>query len=1155
VETVPKRQFQRRTGLKMASRGGFGLARFFALLTVLVALSGLVGTTSALAAPGEMGEARRASSSPDEPSLVVGPEGEVLLTDEETEPVGPGIEHTAFDRLDSRGWIRGDLLTVDLGKRGVSTDLLFPGKVAAAEPLSDSAEREGAVAGVNGDFFDIGNTKAPLGAQTKDGKLLKGQFPGWTNAVGVGRDRIGRLAQVALEGTVALPGGERKLDAFNQPNIPQNGVALYTPLWGSGDRKSAVANAARVREVVLRDGRVESVAESVGENTIPEGASVLVGREAGADALAGLEPGDPVSVSYRPKTDSASPLRFSVGGNIVLLRDGTLPALDDVASEPRTAAGFSADGKTMYLATIDGRQRDSRGMTMRELGELMLGFGADDALNLDGGGSSTLLAREPGEEDPDVENSPSDGSERPVPNGVGIFVAEGSGRLEGFDVEPVGEDENATRVFPGLTRTFEAKGYDETYAPVSTRGTRWNVRPGSVGRFDRDGVFRARKTGEAVAEARLRGERGTSELRVLGELSRVETGPERLGLVEGGEGEFTVTGYDADGYAAPIEPRDVKLEYDGSVVAISPTEGGAFRVVPKISDGSTLVTLRVLGKETYLPITVGLKTEAVSGFEEPGAWTFSKFPAAVGGSMDFVPGRNGQALRLSYDFSTTTATRAAYANANPLLNLPGEPRRIGMWVNGDGNGAWLRTVVRDASGTNYTLTLAPEVDWSGWRYVEAVVPDGVQYPLQLSRIYPVETNRADQYTGQLLFDDLSVSLTPSVEVPEKPVVRDPVIVQNGSLDEGRWKFAVISDTQFVGKAPDSDLVRTTRESLRKILASDPEFLVIAGDFVDTGYPEDFELAERILREEIGDRIPVYYIPGNHELIGPGNLDNFRARFGETRYTFDQNGTRFILLNSSTGSLRTSDFQQLVEMKASLDDAARDRTVKNVVVVAHHPTRDPLPTQNSQLSDRKEAALVEEWLTEFREESGGKGAFYLASHAQSVNVQRVEGVPYMVMPPNGKAPYGPAGNGGLNGWALFGIDPKPAKDPGDSGGEWLRAEVRPLLESAEISAPDSLAAGETVEASATGTQPGGRQIPLRYPATVAWSGSENLFVGSGQEAERAERSRRYAAVFDPETGELRALRGGEEVTLRVESNGVGAEKRVRLTGVGALPEAA
>jgi len=1140
-----------------------GTRRFFALFALLTFLLGLSGAGPALAVPGEMGEARRASSSPDEPGLVVGPEGEVILTDRETETVGPGIEHTAFDRLDSRGWIRGDLLTVDLDERGVSTDLLFPGRVAAAEPLSDSAEREGAVAGVNGDFFDIGNTKAPLGAQIKGGELLKGEFPGWTNAVGVGEDRIGRLAQVALEGTVALPDGERELDAFNQPNIPEGGIALYTPLWGSGDRKSGVAGASPVREVVIRNGRVESVAEGVGENTVPEGASVLVGREAGADALANLEAGDPVSVSYRPKTDSLSPLRFSVGGNVVLLRDGALPALDDRASEPRTAASFSADGGTMYLVTIDGRQRDSRGMTLLELGELMRGFGADDALNLDGGGSSTLLAREPGEEDADVENSPSDGSERPVPNGVGIFVAEGSGRLEGFDVEPAGEDENASRLFPGLTRTFEAKGYDETYAPVSTRGTQWSVRPGSLGRFDRDGVFRARRSGEGLVEARYRGERGTSELRVLGELSRVETDPERLGLVEGGGGEFTVTGYDADGYAAPVEPRDVELEYDESVVEISPAEGGAFRVVPKTSEGSTLVTLRVLGREAYLPVTVGLKTEAVSGFEEPSAWTFLRFPAAVGGSIDFVPGRNGQALRLSYDFSTTTATRAAYANASPPLSLPGEPQRIGLWVNGDGNGAWLRTVVRDASATNYTLTLAPEVNWTGWRYVEAVVPDGVQYPLQLSRIYPVETNRADQYTGGLLFDDLSVSVTPPVEVPEKPVVRDPLIVQNGFLGEDRWRFAVISDSQFVGKAPDSDLVRTTRESLRQILAADPEFLVIAGDFVDTGYPEDFELAERILREEVGDRIPVYYVPGNHEIIGPGNLENFEARFGETRYTFDRNGTRFILLNSSTGSLRTSDFDQLLDMKRSLDDAARDRSVENVVVVAHHPTRDPLPTQNSQLSDRKEAALVEEWLTEFREESGGKGAQYIASHAQSVNVERVEGVPYMVMPPNGKAPYGPAEAGGLNGWALFGVDPKPAKPgrgpapgrPGDPGEGWLRAEVRPLLEGAEISAPDSLAAGDTAEVSATGTQPGGRRIPLRYPATVAWSGSENLFIGSGREAERAERSRRYDAIFDPETGELRALRGGEEVTLRVESNGVGAEKRVSLAGAGALPEAA
>src|SRR4029453_12668810 len=103
-------------------------------------------------------------------------------------------------------------------------------------------------------------------------------------------------------------------------------------------------------------------------------------------------------------------------------------------------------------------------------------LGAYHALNLDGGGSSTMLAREPGSDAVQVENQPSDGGERPVPNGLAIFSPAGSGSLRGYWVEtamdplrspglsPV-KGGRPDRVFPGLTRKLSAAGYDETYGP------------------------------------------------------------------------------------------------------------------------------------------------------------------------------------------------------------------------------------------------------------------------------------------------------------------------------------------------------------------------------------------------------------------------------------------------------------------------------------------------------------------------------------------------------------------------------------------------------------------------------------------------------------------------------------------------------------------
>lgn len=99
-----------------------------------------------------------------------------------------------------------------------------------------------------------------------------------------------------------------------------------------------------------------------------------------------------------PPTDS---LREAVSGRPILLVDGaSAPALDDFPGAtqraPRTAVGLSRDTRTLYFVVVDGRQRDSRGMSLRELAELFIELGADRAMNLDGGGSSELYLRDRG---------------------------------------------------------------------------------------------------------------------------------------------------------------------------------------------------------------------------------------------------------------------------------------------------------------------------------------------------------------------------------------------------------------------------------------------------------------------------------------------------------------------------------------------------------------------------------------------------------------------------------------------------------------------------------------------------------------------------------------------------------------------------------------
>jgi exopolysaccharide biosynthesis protein len=92
----------------------------------------------------------------------------------------------------------------------------------------------------------------------------------------------------------------------------------------------------------------------------------------------------------------------AVGGRPVLVRDGAVTG--DVDTEgnagfrernPRTAAGISRNGRRLILVAVDGREYQNAGMTLRELADLMLALGARDAINLDGGGSTTMVYADP----------------------------------------------------------------------------------------------------------------------------------------------------------------------------------------------------------------------------------------------------------------------------------------------------------------------------------------------------------------------------------------------------------------------------------------------------------------------------------------------------------------------------------------------------------------------------------------------------------------------------------------------------------------------------------------------------------------------------------------------------------------------------------------
>lgn len=371
-----------------------------------------------------------------------------------TEHLAHGVDYRQFTVKGSQGTVHGHVLVADLADPHVRLDLLTPGAVGAREAVSRLADAQGAVGAVNGDFFDITEAQhpgvAPTGSsdgpEIASGRALKAAVPnaqrfgpamppGETteDVLGMGVDHRMRLDRLTLKGEVRTRQGTYPLGGLNQYALPVGGIGAYTADWGTVSRQRAVCGSDTSRadgcstdtyEVAVRQGRVAATASAPGAGAVPEGTTVLLGRDAGADRLRTLRVGDPVAVSeHLAPAATAIPYVFAVGG-FPVLRDGApLPGLDTRTAATRTAAGFGDEGRTLYLLALDGSAESDAGLTVTELAGVLHEMGADDAVNLDGGGSTTLVARDPGATAVTVRNHPSGGAERPVANAIGVFAS------------------------------------------------------------------------------------------------------------------------------------------------------------------------------------------------------------------------------------------------------------------------------------------------------------------------------------------------------------------------------------------------------------------------------------------------------------------------------------------------------------------------------------------------------------------------------------------------------------------------------------------------------------------------------------------------------------------------------------------------------------
>jgi len=664
------------------------------------------------------------------------------------QPIAPGVTHE--QRVEAEGpWVI-DVLRISRTADRVRlvptlSQGLVRGTATIPAQLPPSTESERPVAAVNGDFFAmVGEDQGtPRGAHIAGSELVRSGVGG--PAVVIGSD--GRLAitEVGFQGVVTRADGSAfALIGVNQ-EIPDPGLVLYTPAYGGRSRQVEGPTALATTDgLPLRtDGVLMArvVRLAYGPVELPPGHIAVTGLGAGQEFLRAVAEGEEIRVSVhspglpRWATDAIS-------GGPRLLIDGRI-VVDDQVRHPRTAIGYN--DREAVIVTVDGRQPGwSVGMTLTELAQLMLRLGCTDAVNLDGGGSTTAWVRGR------VSNRPSDGSLRPVSNGLAVVLRGPIGPPAQIGIDPP-----EIWALPGATAKLALEVVDADYNPLPEAAKQAAVTPDAtvVVQATADSLTVSDALGDGEVEVVAGQVRARLPVHVVAAPTAAQLLPPIALAMPGDTVRFSLSLL-AEGDHSLAVPSDLRLGFACPGTLGSVDGEGVLTVAPGArSDRITATAAGVTGEAAVWVA----QPHVLDGDTAVEPFRFTAFPPDVPtGGLRLVSDADatgGACLALGFDLGKDERTRAAYARADAQVG-----RAIGFTARLKplGCAPWVRIAYVDGNGTRNTVTLVERADWAGaFRSARVRLPDGTKAPVVFESIYAVETDPARDTSGTLYIDEVS----------------------------------------------------------------------------------------------------------------------------------------------------------------------------------------------------------------------------------------------------------------------------------------------------------------------------------------------------------------------------------------------------------------
>ncbi|MFI7679289.1 phosphodiester glycosidase family protein [Actinophytocola sp. NPDC049390] len=1115
------------------------------------------------------------------------------------EPVTNGVTYSSESIASIDGNVPIHVVTADTRNANVRLGTIVSHDVVVDpenETVSSMANRTGAVAGINGGYFDFNASGQANDGEIVDGEIWKSPTGDHEGTVSVLRDGSVVYGKQEFSGTVAVTNGpSRALTSVNRlDDATGDGITLVTPRLG--DVPTTWFGGTHVMAL----GRSDDGGETITITSVTSADSIsgahfgLVGGDAGSPGgrwiQENVEAGTVLTTTRR--TSPNDDIRQLIQGPGRILKDGAVFSDPNhqmpSGLHPESVIGSTADGE-LVMAVFDGQKTAdvALGVGWRQAASYLRSLGATDAVLLDGGGSTDMVVRRPGDTAATVVNTPSDLAERPVANGLFVYsTATAPGPATGVSIN--GGTSLSTAA--GVVSQVDAYSTDAAGNP-STDEVAVEVSPSGLGTWA-DGRFTAGSPGSGALIARSGRAVETTRVTVSEAFDELSISPARKGLPNGGTQQFTVHGTNRKGAAVTVEPDSVDWRLDNTDVGAIDPATGVFTAAGT-GDGAVTISASAGGRTATATVSVGSVIRPLVTADSAADWRLraeggaTTVPADRLAETTDVPPWSDQerALRVDYTFPDDPGQhRVRLSPGNgagvqvDLNDLGQKPQDAYFSFKIDSptpQQSWIVLNVADADGHTLGLWTALQAsDYGKWREMSKSINRGVftSYPLTIQDISFVGQFATAADAGTFTFAGMRVSYdvgNPTQETPYEPInANNPSwlsYVQDASeFKPGGQTFVLGDDGHLRAEFPDSasatnvdDMVRRTKGEAYRTASGQtveplpevarPEVAVSLGDISDTGRPEDLTFAKNVWEQF---DVPLWDVVGNHEISQgayPQN-ENFHDVFNQdTHFSFTRGSATFIGLDNSSGSIVGSDpFQVPAQAQYPWFVRQLDQADTPVVFVGlHWPAYDHAPSKTNQFSSRWEAQQFLQIIQNYRLAHPNKHVVVMYGHSRGFANQLTDprgnpgdattGIPQFTIADIGTQPYVAADKGGFFHFALFHVNNDGT----------VQYTVEPMLQSMTIdqgtagddaAAPrgDTLVAGETKQFTATAVNTGGSDIadPPTMPVADPLS---HVWASSDERVAR----------IDPVTGSVTAIAAGT-TTISVTTGGITSRLELTVT---------